>query len=257
MVDLSQLAIDYSPAGTQAQYSTADLNNGLTCMSDGRPGMPGNTKCISSERYDGRVRNWSELSAEMSWAATINPQYPDSARRAVWFNNPSWHFSGDVWDASRSWSFASDYKPAAIGPTQTSGGATVYIVDPNTGTKIDTTNVSDPNAPLTADGRSVRDIVNSGPTGSGANPPASDDSLVTMPATEGTSTSNSGGGGGSGPALSVAGVATVAPGAAQPATSAGASSAAAAGVGATLSSIPKWALAGIAVALVLAFRRSR
>ena len=190
--------LEYHTATGAAKYSTADLNRGLICMSDSRPGAGGFTKCMSSEAYDGRIRSWSELQDEMNWAATINPAFPESARRGVWFQNPSWHFVGDVWDTSRTWNYAPDFKPASVadvwianltaslgrpltelekqdvrndvaaGATPALDGVTgvnpnqqtkVYVRDPQTGVLIDTTEISDPNVPVTSDGRTINQLV--------------------------------------------------------------------------------------------------
>lgn len=125
-------SLDYSFGPQQlAQDSTqAQLNAGLVCLMDSRPNSGNWTKCISSEQLDGRVRSWAELSEEMNWAATINPQFPESSRRAVWYANPSWHRYSTVYVASVPQSFAPDFKPDYIGPTTTTNNTTVTVIQP-------------------------------------------------------------------------------------------------------------------------------
>ena len=118
-----------------ANLTTADINRGVICYTD----ASGSRRYIPTEMATGQVQSWGELSANMERAAQLNAQYPDAARRNVWFYNPSWHFVGDVWDSSRAWNFAPDYMPTYIGPTTTSGGAQMFVVDPETDTRIDVT----------------------------------------------------------------------------------------------------------------------
>lgn len=118
------------------RYDTNDLNNGLICQADE---TRGNLIYIPTERWTGKVQSWGELRANMDTAARLNFKYPDSARRSVWYNNPSWHAQGDVWNYALGLTFAPDFTPTYIGPTTTSGGASMYVVDPDSGKRIDVT----------------------------------------------------------------------------------------------------------------------
>lgn len=159
------------------QYSTADINAGLICQTDLKDGS---LNYIPTESWTGKVQSWGELKANMDKMARLNDKYPQSSRWNVYYNNPSWHMviggsvdpSGKYKTAdgsSLAWQitngnysvlpYPDDFTPKYIGPTTSSGGSSVFVVDPNTGIKYDTTNVRDPNQAITDDGRSVRDIV--------------------------------------------------------------------------------------------------
>lgn len=122
---------------------TQDINNGLYCQYN--VGVPGKTdyseyRYIPTERWTGQVQSAGELRANMALAASLNAQFPDSARWNVYFNNPSWHgiLGGDLTKLAQ---YHDDYVPTYIGPTTTSGGNTMAVVMDD-GTPIDVTDSS-------------------------------------------------------------------------------------------------------------------
>lgn len=130
--------------------TTADINAGKVCQYN--VGVPGKAdyfeyRYIPTERWTGQVQSAGDLLANMNYAASLNAQFPDSAVWMIYFNNPSWHVDGSLAaagnDPSRLRSILAslppDYLPKYIGPTETSGGASMYIVDPTTGDQIDVT----------------------------------------------------------------------------------------------------------------------
>lgn len=159
--------------------TTGDINNGLVCQYN--IGVPGKAdyfeqRYIPTERWTKQVRTFGQLKADIDRMYELNPKYGQSgAWSAIYFNNPSWHplLSGAsptgsswAWELTNrnydifTGKYADDFKPDYIGVTGTSGGNTVAIRDPSTGTLIDTTNVSDPNAPIPgAGGKTITEIV--------------------------------------------------------------------------------------------------
>ena len=167
-----------------ANITTADLNNGLVCQYNvGVAGKPDyfEYRYIPTERWTKQVQTWGQLKANMDRAATLNPKFAESARHTILFNNPSWHqIISNVQTPDGKYrsadglslmyhiekgeydviGYPDSYVPAYIGPTTTSGGAQVFIKDPTTGTLINTTDISDPNAPIpSAGGKTITQLV--------------------------------------------------------------------------------------------------
>lgn len=126
-----------------ANLTTADINAGKVCMYNiGVPGKPDyfEYRYIPTERWTGQVQSAGELRGHMDYAATLQPNAGGGgAFRNIWYNNPSWHMvttdPSQVYDTAK---FPNDYVPTYIGPTETSGGSKMYIIDAE-GTPIDVT----------------------------------------------------------------------------------------------------------------------
>jgi hypothetical protein len=124
-----------------ANLTTADINAGKYCQYNiGVPGKPDyfEYRYIPTERWTGQVQSAGELRANMALAAALNVTYSGAAQWNVYFNNPSWHFvlNGDL---TKLADYPDDFVPKYIGPTTTSGGSTMYVVEPETGDHIDVT----------------------------------------------------------------------------------------------------------------------
>jgi hypothetical protein len=125
-------------------YDTAQINAGKVCAYNvGVPNKPDyfEYRYIPTERWTGNVQSAGELRANMARVVALNPKFPDSARWNIYYNNPSWHgvLNGDL---TKLASYDDDYLPTYIGPTTTSGGNTMYVVDPDSGEHIDVTDQS-------------------------------------------------------------------------------------------------------------------
>jgi 3D (Asp-Asp-Asp) domain-containing protein len=126
-----------------ANLTTADINAGKVCIYNvGVPGTPDyfEYRYIPTERWTGRVQSAGELRGYMDYAASLQPNAGGGgAFRTIWFNNPSWHMvttePSQVYDTAK---FPDNYVPKYIGPTETSGGNKMYIID-TAGTPIDVT----------------------------------------------------------------------------------------------------------------------
>lgn len=179
------------------QYSTADINNGLICQQDESTGkywyIPTEswTGVIQSAgELRANMRRMAELNPKFvassyravwyhnpAWhLVTTAPEdvfntskFPDSYKPQsvadYWISYYAGIFGRPLTDTEKK--TIRDQVAMGVMPnpqqdvptTKADTGAKVYVVDPTTGTRIDTTAVSDPNAPITDDGRSIHDIV--------------------------------------------------------------------------------------------------
>lgn len=136
-------------------YDTADINAGLVCAYDW-PNGGGDLYYIPTERWTGQVQSAGELLGNMQRAVALNPQFSDSAVWNIYFNNPSWHVDPSLGAnplpssiIPKLAALPSDYVPQYIGPTTTSGGATMSIIVPETGEQIDITGTPEPGSAIT------------------------------------------------------------------------------------------------------------